>query len=249
MIAKESHTQRKELTWLVGQRKSKAGWSHFTDHLPALIELKRHERTYLREGLKTVILVRSQQGNHRITLSLQVSEKRGRHAFTIHHYASGDSRACAFFLACKNVGKSHRQVLIPTIGRNLQRMPLFIVQQNQGTTSKDLPCATDESAWNELLCVHGFPMAINIDTGRIACRCLRVGACLPELGCPIPKGMGEGLCSSCMGQLGKKTLDVSIAVGTLSPGEHTQSIPTVSTQIPGATQSDGTKEEQREQEH
>ncbi len=40
MIANESHTQGKELTWLVGQRKSKSGWSHFTDRLPAMIERK-----------------------------------------------------------------------------------------------------------------------------------------------------------------------------------------------------------------
>jgi hypothetical protein len=52
-----------------------------------------------------------------------------------------------------------------------------------------------------------------------------------------------------MGQLGKKPLDVSISVRTLSPSEHTQSIPTVATQIPGATQSDSTKEKQRKQEH
>jgi len=72
---------------------------------------------------------------------------------------------------------------------------------------------------------------------------------LEDAGCPFPKGVGEGLRSSCTGQLGKKALDVSIAVRTLSPGEHTQGIPTVCAQIAGATQTDGTKEEQREQEH
>jgi len=176
MIANESHTQGQELSWLVGQRKSKSGWSHFADHLPALIELKWHELTHLRERFKTVILVRSQQGDHRIALSLQVSEQRGRHAFTIHHHTSGSSRACAFFHARKNLGKPHRQVLIPTMGRNLQRMTLFIVQKHQGTTSKDLAGATDEPAWNELLCVDRLAMAVDIETGRAVGRCFFISS-------------------------------------------------------------------------
>jgi hypothetical protein len=128
-------------------------------------------------------------------------------------------------------------------------MPLFIVQQHQGTAPKDFAGATDESAWNELLRVHGLTMALDIETGRAVSRWFLGGLRLPETGGPFPKGVGKGLRSSCMGQLGKKALDVSISVGTLAPGEHTQSIPTVSTQIAGATQSDDAKKEQREQEH
>jgi hypothetical protein len=129
-------------------------------------------------------------------------------------------------------------------------MTLFIMHQHQGTTAQDLAGATDESAWNELLCVHGEAQAVDIETGRSVSRWFLVGLRLEDAGCPFPKGMGEGLSSSCTGKLGKKSLDVSISVGTcFRKVEHIQSIPTVSAQIPGATQSDGAKEEQREQEH
>jgi hypothetical protein len=90
---------------------------------------------------------------------------------------------------------------------DLQRMTLFIMQQHEGTTSKDLAGATDESAWNELLRVHGLAMAVDIETGRVVSRWLLGGLRWPETGCPFPKGAGKGLRSSCMDQLGKKALD------------------------------------------
>lgn len=74
-----------------------------------------------------------------------------------------------------------------------------------------------------MLCVDGLAMTVDRETGRAVRRWFLVGLRLEDAGCPFLKGIGEGLRSSCTGQLGKKARDVSISVRTLSPGEHTES--------------------------
>src|SRR5439155_263095 len=69
-IANEGHTQGKNLSWLVRQGQGKTGRSHLTYHSPVPIVLKWDELSYLREGLQTLILVRSEQADRREALSL-----------------------------------------------------------------------------------------------------------------------------------------------------------------------------------
>ena len=70
----------------------------------------------------------------------------------------------ALFIAKKDLGKANRQVLVTTSSDGESRMPLFIVQEYQGTTPQNLARTTDQSSWNQLVGVDGLAMAIDVET-------------------------------------------------------------------------------------
>jgi hypothetical protein len=104
--------------------------------LPVLFQWD--ERSHLREGLQTSVLIRAQHRHHRSTRGDEVRQELGCHPLTIHN----DPRLYCFsrrlFIAGQDRRQPHRQVLVTSMGGGEAGMTLLIVQEDQGTTAQDL---------------------------------------------------------------------------------------------------------------
>lgn len=115
-------------------------------------------------------------------------------------------------------------------------MSLFIVKQHQRTTSQDFAGTPDESSRDQVSGIDGLTMAIDVET-RGFLRCL-----LPEMGGPFSQRISETLCTTSLGQMSEKPLDVKVSIGTCASGEQAKGIASVAAQIARAVQTNGTKQ-------
>jgi hypothetical protein len=126
-VADESHSQREELTGLIGQGKREAGLGHLADELTFAVVGQWEKGPDIREGLQPRILIGSQDGDHRMSCLSQISQERCGHAFSV----DDDACVCRFparlFIASQHVRQSRRQMLVSTRGRGQARMPLLIM--------------------------------------------------------------------------------------------------------------------------
>src|SRR6266699_3812061 len=125
------------------------------------------------------------------------------------------------------------------MGRGPARMPLLIVQEHQRSTAQNFARASNQSARNQLVCIHRLAMPINVDTARrFLLSCL-----LPQHGGPLPKSVGESLSSFGIGEVGEKSLGVPIAVSSAPSCQHAQSLVSVATQVSRSAQANGIEKE------
>lgn len=144
-------------------------------------------------------------------------------------------------------GQPDRQMLIPTMRRDQQGMPLRIVKQHQSTAPKDRTQAPDQSPRNERVSVDGEAQPINV-TGERPGLFSRFVSWVPQLRGPACQRVCQTLSPTRVGHLRQKGIRVVISIRPLASGKPRLSIGGIPTQIPGARHSDGPKKEQREQE-
>src|SRR5260370_8089156 len=93
---------------------------------------------------------------------MQARQELCCHAFSVHNDAVHLYLVDDLFVVRDDEGQSDRQMLIPTMRRDQQGMPLHIVKQHQSTAPKDRTQAPDHSPRNERFSVTGLPTPINL---------------------------------------------------------------------------------------
>jgi hypothetical protein len=125
-------------------------------------------------------------------------------------------------------------------------MTAIIVQEQEGATAQNLAGAANYATWQKATAIHWFSMAIQEEDWhrRFAVLC----GWFPQARRPGCQRIRQPFSAARLGYLAQKPFCVSITEGARSPSEECQPCPGVATQVPGALESHGPKEEQREQE-
>src|SRR5437879_2485186 len=111
--------------------------SHFSQNLTVCIYRQRNKGSHLGKRGQILILIGSQDRDDCSPISLQLSQELGGHALSIYNDALDLSKYFAVFISGNDRGQADDQMLISTVCRGKQGMPLVIMQQHQSAASQD----------------------------------------------------------------------------------------------------------------
>src|SRR6266567_6235170 len=202
------------------------------------------ELTDVSERGESLILIRFQEGDDGVSGFSEISQERCSHPFAIDNEAGVGRFPSSLFIASEHLRQSRRQMLVSTRGRCQARMPLFIMQKRQRTSSQDFAAASDQSTRDQTIGIDRLAVPIDVKTGRR----FAFVAGLPQVCCPRTQSGGERFRPIGLGKLTEKPLRVAISVGSMPSCNHCQCVSSIATQVIRSKQAvQGEEEERQEQ--
>jgi hypothetical protein len=199
-VADEGYLQAQGVVRMVFTRQADASRSHFADDVSVGVCAQRHKGSHLREGGEIPILRGLQDRDHGSALRMQTGQKLCGHPFSIHNDSLDLGTLLAVFIARKDGGQSHGQMLIPSMRCSQKGMPLLVMKQHQCPAAQDHSQASDQSTGNEHFAVDGLTMSVYVTRERL--RFPRIFSFwMPEIGRPPRQGIREAFCAARLSDL------------------------------------------------